>query len=123
MKTPLEDLEARLVELENDRAAVWLEMFTSRRRLDDLEQKASEERLPLARAARLLGVSRKHVLRLGQAGALDLLDVRAPGAPKATWTVSRGSLERWIEARRGRPGPVGQAADDSPSPPRLRRAK
>src|SRR5262245_7945260 len=46
-------------------------------------------RLPLAKAAELLGVSRNHARELGEAGVLDLADMREPGAAHATWTVGR----------------------------------
>jgi hypothetical protein len=65
-------------------------------------------RVPIARAAAILGTSRKHALRLAADGLLDAADVRREGAPRAAWSVTTESLERLLEARSGRPGPLDQ---------------
>ena len=86
-------------------------------RLATLERQAAApdaQRVPLARAARMLGVSRQHAQRLAAAGVLDAADVREPEAARAVWTVSLESLERLLEERCGeRLGPLGQ-----PNPPK-----
>lgn len=61
------------------------------------------DRIGTRRAARLLGVSVRHVRRLGAAGALDIVDLRVPGAPRACWSVGLASLLRLLEERRGGP--------------------
>lgn len=112
-------IAGRLAALERDNIAfreALAEERAARERLAarvlELERAAAapSERVPLAQAAKALGVSRKHAYRLGLAGVLDLLDLREPGAPRATWSVSATSLERLLEARRHvRPGLPGQA--------------
>lgn len=79
---------------------------------------ARETRLPLARAAKLLGVSRDHCLRLARDG-LDLADLRERGADRALWTVSQARVEALLAARRARPA----APPDADSPETLPAAR
>lgn len=81
------------------------------RRIAGLERRVAsgpEPRIPLAKGAEALGVSRQHLLRLGLAGVLDVADVRAPGADRAVWTVGAAGVEALLAARRVRPGLVGR---------------
>lgn len=60
-------------------------------------------RVSLARAGRMLGVSRDHALSLGRRGLLDLADMREEGARKPLWTVSLERVEALLAARSSRP--------------------
>jgi hypothetical protein len=75
---------------------------------------AARRRVPLGEAAELLGVGRDHVLRLGRAGALDLMDLRSEDADRARWVVTLESIERLAEQRRARPA---RPAHPDPEPP------
>jgi len=60
-------------------------------------------RLPLVRAAETLGCSRRHALRLGLDGVLELADVRRPGAQRPRYVVTHESLDRFLaNAARGK---------------------
>ena len=54
------------------------------------------DRIPIAVAARKIGVSREHVLKLGQDGVLDVFDARRPGAKRGVWTVTTASVESFL---------------------------
>ncbi len=113
-------VEKRLDAREGDRLRVevlenrnrWLE-----RRLDALDRRerravprpAAElvPRISIARAAAILGTSRKQALRLAADALLDAADERLAGAPRAVVTVTAESLERLLAARAGRLGPLG----------------
>ena len=58
-----------------------------------------ETRVSTATAARYLGVTRRHVEKLVNAGALDAWDVRLPGAKRARWSVALSSVRLLLLAR------------------------
>jgi hypothetical protein len=76
---------------------------------------AREERVPASVAARLLGVSRKHVIALGRDDLLDLADLRLPGEPRATWSVSLASIRELVQARSALRWPSAPVRPPKPS--------
>src|SRR5262245_21396208 len=105
LRASVTTLAARIAALSND-VGMRVEVLESRNRwleahLEHLERRVAAlerdlggaprprpelvPRVPLARAAVLLGTSRKHALRLAAEGLLEAADVRQPGAPQAAW--------------------------------------
>ena len=65
-------------------------------------------RVSTGTAAKKLGCSRRHVLRLITDGALDGTEVSRPTAKRALWGVTARSVERFLAQRfRAKQGLVG----------------
>ena len=56
-------------------------------------------RVSVGKAAKWLGCSRRHVMRLIADGALDGTDVRRPNRTRALWAVTVDSVERFLAQR------------------------
>ena len=64
-------------------------------------RRVEPHRVPIASAARQLGVSRDHALRLARRDELlDLLDMREPGAAQALYTVAGARIDELLEEAR-----------------------
>lgn len=106
----LERAEAR-----RDRAVEALQQEVDALRRQLAEAGASAGRVPLEKAAQLLGCGPDHALRLAKQGLLDLADMRRRGAPKARWTIGEKSLSTLIATRRAVAAGAADAAPKTPS--------
>ena len=64
------------------------------------EQRELYSRIPATDAAKRLGISVEHLLELGRAGEIDILDLRRPGSPRGVYRVAPASLEEFAASRR-----------------------
>jgi len=77
---------------------------------------ALERRIGTKLAARYIGATPKHVIRLVRARVLDGVDVRLPGAGRPTWAITLSSVRRFLAERadkNGLNGPSAAASVDS----------
>lgn len=64
------------------------------------EQRELYNRITAQEAAKRLAVTPDHVLALGEAGELDVVDLRRPGAQRGVYRVAPASVDVLLEKRR-----------------------
>jgi len=64
-----------------------------------VEAEALQPRIPTKAAARFLGATTRHIVALIRVGELEAVDVRAPNAKRASWSIGVASLRAFVARR------------------------